>query len=294
MRLSTLTRDGKSFVAVRTAVGLVDLSLAEPGAPKDIQSILQGGSEALAGIKAAVAAAPREALLDPEKVTWAPLIAHPGKIICVGLNYRDHTIESGFVQPNYPTLFARFSSSLVAHREPIVRPQLSDQLDFEGELAVIIGTGGRRISRAQALDHVAGYSLFNDASVRDYQTKSPQWTVGKNFDGTGAFGPELVTADELPAGAAGLQLTTRLNGNVVQNASTNDLVFDVVDLITIISEAISLHPGDVIVSGTPAGVGLARKPPLWMKPGDVVEVEVEGVGILSNAIVDDVSLGVAA
>jgi 2-keto-4-pentenoate hydratase/2-oxohepta-3-ene-1,7-dioic acid hydratase in catechol pathway len=225
--------------------------------------------------------------IDLYQVTLLPPLSAPGKIICVGLNYVDHSIESGFVVPAYPTIFARFASSLIGAGAPILRPKVSTQLDFEGEMVAVIGTGGRHIAEDDALDHVIGYSIFNDASVRDYQTKSPQWTIGKNFDGTGAFGPCLVTADELPAGAKGLQIQTRLNGAVVQDASTDDMVFSVAQLISILSEAITLSPGDIIVSGTPAGVGMARKPPLFMKHGDTCEVEIEGIGILRNAVEDE-------
>jgi acylpyruvate hydrolase len=168
-----------------------------------------------------------------------------------------------------------------------VRPRVSDKFDYEGELVVVIGRGGRAISKDAALSHVIGYSIFNDASVRDYQMKSTQWTMGKNFDGTGAFGPHLVTADELPAGGAGLRLQTRLNGKVVQDASTAELIFDVKTLISLLSEAFTLESGDIIVSGTPSGVGFARKPPLWMKAGDVCEVEIEGVGTLVNPVADE-------
>jgi 2-keto-4-pentenoate hydratase/2-oxohepta-3-ene-1,7-dioic acid hydratase in catechol pathway len=173
------------------------------------------------------------------------------------------------------------------HGQPIVRPRVSSALDYEGEIAAIIGRGGRHIPRDRALQHVLGYSLFNDASIRDYQLRTPQWTVGKNFDGTGAFGPFLVTSDELPPGASGLTLTTRLNGQVVQRASTDDLIFDVATLVSLLSEVLTFEPGDVIVTGTPAGVGAARKPPLWLKPGDVCEVEVERIGRLSNLVSDE-------
>jgi len=217
-----------------------------------------------------------------------PPIPNPEKIICVGLNYLDHTSESGFVQPDYPTLFTRVNSSLVGDGAPIVRPTVSDQLDYEGELVAVIGRGGRHIKKADALDHVAGYSIFNDASIRDYQFKTPQWTVGKNFDGTGAFGPVFVTADELPDGCKGLKLETRLNGMTVQSAPIASMVFDVASQIEIISAAITLAPGDLLVTGTPSGVGLARKPPLWMKPGDICEVEIEGIGVLRNPILDEV------
>jgi acylpyruvate hydrolase len=227
------------------------------------------------------------AKIDIAKAKILPPFPAPPKIICVGLNYRDHSAESGFKQPDYPTLFTRFATSLVGQGAPVVRPKVSDKLDYEGELVAVIGKGGRHISLKSALEHVVGYSIFNDVSVRDYQFKSPQWTVGKNFDGTGPFGPVFVTADELPAGAKGLKIQTRLNGAVMQDADTDDMVFDVATLIAAISEAITLESGDVIVTGTPSGVGQSRKPPVFMKAGDRVEVEIEKIGVLSNPIVDE-------
>jgi acylpyruvate hydrolase len=221
------------------------------------------------------------------QVALLPPLPAPGKIICVGLNYIDHSIESGFTPPDYPTIFARFTSSLIGAGAPIIRPRVSTQLDYEGEMVAVIGIGGRHIAENDALEHVIGYSIFNDASVRDYQKKSPQWTIGKNFDSTGAFGPYLVTADELPSGAKGLHIQTRLNDEVVQDASTNDMIFSVARLISTLSEAVTLSPGDIIVSGTPAGVGMARKPPLFMKHGDLCEVEIEGIGILRNKVEDE-------
>jgi len=229
-----------------------------------------------------------------EKVSAAgikllPLLQHPPKIICVGLNFADHTAESKYEQPDYPTLFLRVDTSLVAHDAPMIRPRVTGSagLDFEGEIAVVLGKGGRHIRKEEALSCVAGYSVFNDGSVREYQLKTPQWTMGKNFDATGAFGPDLVTVDELPPGAKGLRLETRLNGAVVQSASTDEMVFDVASLISIISEGITLEPGDVIVSGTPSGIGWARSPRLLMKAGDVCEVTVEKIGTLRNVIEDE-------
>ncbi|MFM0729578.1 fumarylacetoacetate hydrolase family protein [Paraburkholderia sediminicola] len=222
---------------------------------------------------------------------FLPPLTRSGKVICVGLNYSDHTQESKYEQPDYPTLFLRVNTSLVAHNEPIVRPNVSDALDYEGELAVVLKSGGRHIAKADALSHVAGYALFNDGSVRDYQFKTPQWTVGKNFDGTGAFGPELVTPDEVPHGARGLQLETRLNSEVVQSASTDTMVFDIETLISTISEAITLEAGDIIVTGTPSGIGWAREPKLLMKPGDVCEVSVDGFMPLRNPIVQELARG---
>ena len=224
--------------------------------------------------------------IDLNAVELLPPLPAPPKILCVGLNYADHSAESGFKQPDYPTLFGRFASSLVGHGAPIIRPRVSEQLDYEGEFVAVIGQGGRDIPHGQALQHVIAYSLFNDASIRDYQFKAPQWTVGKNFDDTGAFGPWLVTADALPPGCRGLRLQTRLNGEIVQDASTDSLVFDVATLVSLLSVAFTLQAGDIIVTGTPSGVGLARKPPLWMKPGDVCEVELDGVGVLRNPVVD--------
>lgn len=246
-----------------------------------LDEVIKAGSHAL---RAAIDDMAAQDPIDLQAVRLLPPLSQPGKIICVGLNYHDHSTESGFEQPDYPTLFSRFSTSLTGHDEPIFHSSLSDTLDFEGELAVVIGKGGSNIARDQALDHVLAYSVFNDGSVREYQFKSPQWMMGKNFDRTGGFGPWLVTADELPAGASGLRLETRLNGVTVQSANTQDMVFDVASLIAILSEAITLEAGDLIVAGTPSGVGHARDPKLYMRPGDVCEVEIEGIGLLRNQI----------
>ena len=217
-----------------------------------------------------------------------PVIPNPGKIICIGLNYRDHAKEGGNPIPDYPAVFMRTTTSLVAHGQPILRPPASDKLDYEAELAVVIGRRATRVPAGDALDHVAGYACFNDGSIRDYQRKSTQWTIGKNFDRTGGFGPELVTADELPDGARGLGITSRVNGAIMQDGNTADMIFDVATLIEILSEAMTLEPGDVIATGTPAGVGYARKPPLFLKDGDVCDVTIGSIGTLSNPIRDAV------
>jgi acylpyruvate hydrolase len=256
----------------------------DAGYPGTLDSLVRKGCAAL---NDAAAALEKGEEIDSSNVAFLPPLSAPGKIICVGLNYVDHSIESGFTPPDYPTIFTRFTSSLVGAGAPIVRPKVSIQLDYEGEMVAIIGKGGRHISEDDALEHVIGYSIFNDASVRDYQKKAPQWTIGKNFDGTGAFGPYLVTEDELPRGGRGLRIQTRLNGKVVQDASTDDMVFGVAKLISILSEAITLSPGDILVSGTPAGVGMARTPPLFMKDGDVCEVEIEKLGLLRNEVKDE-------
>jgi 2-keto-4-pentenoate hydratase/2-oxohepta-3-ene-1,7-dioic acid hydratase in catechol pathway len=217
-------------------------------------------------------------------VELLPPVPYPGKIICIGLNYRAHAIEGGNPIPDYPAVFMRCTTSLAAPDAALIYPECSDKLDYEAELAVIIGKTATNVSAADALDYVAGYSCFNDGSVRDYQRKSTQWTMGKNFDGTGGFGPELVTPDELPPGAAGLRLVARLNGEIMQDSDTGDMIFDVATLIATLSEGMTLEPGDVIATGTPSGVGYARTPPVFMKPGDTINIEIEKIGVLTNTI----------
>lgn len=217
-------------------------------------------------------------------VELLPPVPNPGKIICIGLNYRAHAIEGGNAIPDYPAVFLRGATSLAAPGGAMLYPSCSDKLDYEAELAVVIGRTATNVTVADALSHVAGYSCFNDGSVRDYQRKSTQWTMGKNFDGTGGFGPDLVTPDELPAGACGLRLVARLNGAIMQDSNTADMIFDVATLVSILSEGMTLEPGDVIATGTPSGVGYARTPPVFMRPGDISEIEIEGIGILQNRI----------
>jgi len=286
MRFVRFTESDATGLAVEHAGVLRGLTENEAGYPGSLHELINAGEGVL---KAAHDRLGDARLLDPAKIRYLPPVERPGKIVCVGLNYADHTKESPYEQPSYPAFFPRFASSLIGHGAHIIRPRVSEQLDFEGELAVVIGRGGRHISRESALEHVAGYAIFNEASIRDYQFKSPQWTIGKNFDGTGAFGPTFVSADELPPGASGLKLVTRLNGAIVQQGNTGDMIFSVVDLIAILSEAVTLEPGDVIVTGTPAGIGWARRPPLFMKPGDLCTVEIEGLGTLSNLIADEPS-----
>lgn len=222
------------------------------------------------------------------EVQFIPLIDRPGKIICLGLNYADHAKEGGHARPEYPSFFMRGSNSLTAHRAPIILPKVSDKLDYEAELAFVVGSQAKHMTHANALSCVAGYSLFNDGSLRDYQRKSNQWTIGKNFDQTGGFGPCLVTPDELPLAADGLRIQSRLNGKVMQDANTKDFLWGIVETIVLITECLTLEPGDVVITGTPAGVGYARTPPIFMKAGDICEVEIQGIGILSNPIMNEV------
>jgi 2-keto-4-pentenoate hydratase/2-oxohepta-3-ene-1,7-dioic acid hydratase in catechol pathway len=221
-----------------------------------------------------------------DEVEFLPPVADASKLLCIGINYVPHMKEMGRERPEYPVVFVRFADSIVGHGQPMIRPHDSVQFDYEGELAVVIGRRARRVSRAAALDYVAGYACFNDGSVRDYQRHSAQFTPGKNFHASGSFGPWLVTSDEVPDPRK-LRLTTRLNGEVVQDESVGELCFDVAQLIEYCSRWAQLEPGDVIVTGTPGGVGAGRTPPLWMKAGDTVEVEITHLGVLRNSITDE-------
>jgi acylpyruvate hydrolase len=211
-------------------------------------------------------------------------LARPGKLVCLGLNYRDHAAEGGNVAPEYPAFFLRGSTSLLDPGAPLLRPRCSDRLDFEAELAVVIGRPARGRTLDDALACVGGYSIFNDGTLRDYQRRSTQWTIGKNFDATGPLGPWVVTPDELPAGASGLRIQSRLNGQVMQDSNTSLMITSVAQAIVHLSEAMTLEIGDVIAMGTPAGVGYARKPPVFMRHGDTIEIEIEGIGNLSNPV----------
>jgi 2-keto-4-pentenoate hydratase/2-oxohepta-3-ene-1,7-dioic acid hydratase in catechol pathway len=281
MKYFTYEMGGVKGLAVETGSDFRGLLSTDALYPGDLLTLVHAGPEAL---DAAGKVLGKGEQLDFDQVNVLPPISHPGKIICVGLNYREHSSETGFETPVFPTLFGRFNSSLIGHRAPIELPSCSEQLDYEGELVAVIGAPVRDVDVDKAIKYVAGYSIFNDASIRDYQFKSPQWTAGKNFDATGAFGPFFVPARDLPAGGRGLRLTTKLSGAVVQSACTDDMVFSVAELVSICSHFMTLEPGDVLVTGTPAGVGLGRKPQLWMKSGDTCEVEIDGIGVLSNPI----------
>lgn len=283
MRLATFRSGEAAHVGVRIGDTLVDLAVAAPELPTSLAGLLVL-ADGLARAEAAAARAGPEARLRLADVTLQPPIPNPGKIICLGLNYPDHAAESAMEKPSAPNVFLRTAQSLTAQGAPIIKPRASSALDFEGELAAVIGRTCRAATQDEALEAVAGYSVFNDGSLRDFQMRASQWTLGKNFDATGGFGPELVTADELPAGAAGLRLETRLNGQVMQSADTAEMIFGVAETIAYVSQVTTLVPGDVLVMGTPAGVGFVRRPPVWMKPGDVCEVEIERIGILRNPI----------
>ena len=268
--------DGSASYGLLEDGRVVDLGAA-PGAPSDLKAAIAAGT--LASLRS-------EVRHERSDVTLLPVLPNPGKILCVGHNYESHRQETGRAKVDNPSIFIRFADTLVADGQPIVRPTVSTDLDFEGELAVIIGTGGRAIAEADAMAHVAGYACFNDASVRDWQWHTTQFAPGKNFPGTGALGPQMVTPDE--AGElADIHVITSLNGEVVQDQPIRDMIFPIAKVIAYLSAFTPLSPGDVIASGTPGGVGAKRTPPLWMKPGDRVEVAIGPVGTLSNPIIDE-------
>ncbi len=290
MKLTTFLKDGQPRLGIVEGEHVIDLQAALPEVPADVRVALEAGTDLMAAAAAALASrAPRLPMGD---LQFAPLVPNPGKTVCLGLNYFDHAKEGGREKPDYPWFFLRATSSLIAHGDTGRVPRVSSKFDFEAELAVVIGKRvPRHTKQVDALGYVFGYACFNDMSVRDYQKRTPQWTIGKNFDATGAFGPVLVTADELPPGAAGLRIQGRLNGLVMQDANTDDMIFSVAQTIRLLAEVLTLEPGDVIAMGTPAGVGQARTPPVWMKAGDRYEVEIERIGTLTNPIGDEAGEG---
>lgn len=280
MKLATFsTAKGASYGAV-VDQGIVDLGKRLGNRYPDLLSLVAANAfgEAAKHLKE-----PQDHKLSA--ITWLPVIPNPGKIVCVGLNYQDHVVETGRDNTEQPAIFLRLPESQVGHLQPIVRPKESKNLDFEAEIAVIVGKAGRRISQKDAWNHIAGYSCYNDGSVRDWQRHTIQWTAGKNFARTGGFGPWMVTADEIPPGTK-MTLSCRLNGEVMQKATTEQMIFKIPKIIEYVSTWTTLQPGDVLVTGTPGGVGARRTPPIWMKPGDKVEIEIDKVGILENSIAD--------
>lgn len=279
MKLVSFRKDGRSAYGIVEGEGIVDAHARFGGDHPTLRSLLDpNGLKVLAEL----AGASQDVALA--SVELLPVVPDPEKIFCIGVNYMSHLIETGRPKPDHPMVFLRVAPSQLGHLQPMVRPDESEQLDFEGELAVVIGKGGRRIAKADALDHVAGYACYNDGSIRDWQKHTTQFAPGKNFDRTGAFGPWLVTSDEI-GDPSTLNIWTRLNGEVMQQAPLSDLVFDIPTLIAYLSSFATLSPGDVIVTGTTGGVGAFRTPQLWMKPDDVVEIEVDRIGVLRNPIV---------
>jgi 2-keto-4-pentenoate hydratase/2-oxohepta-3-ene-1,7-dioic acid hydratase in catechol pathway len=280
MKLVSYTANGKDAYGVATGDGIVDLTARIGDTYADLKALLTGDGLAAA----AKAAEGQSADVGQDAVTYRPVIDNPDKVICVGLNYKAHREETGRAPTDNPALFIRFADTQCGHNQPMIKPAASDSFDYEGELAVIIGKNGRHVKAADWESIVAGYAIYNDGSVRDWQNHTIQWTAGKNFPATGAFGPWMVTADEL-GDPTQLQLTTRLNGDVMQDTTTDLMIFDIPTLIEYITTFTELRPGDVISTGTPGGVGFKRDPQVFMKPGDTVEVEISKIGTLVNPIV---------
>jgi 2-keto-4-pentenoate hydratase/2-oxohepta-3-ene-1,7-dioic acid hydratase in catechol pathway len=283
MRIVNFNKKGVATLGVRRDNEVVDLSIADKSLPGDLTSLIAAGKGAMNKAARAARNAPKRAVIPAPRVLLPP-IPNPGKIICVGLNYSDHAAEAGLEPPKFPVYFLRVPSSVVGHGQAIIRPKASKHFDYEAEMVVVIGKRGRNIAKSKALDHVAGYSVANEGSIRDYQMRGPQWTLGKNFDKTGAWGPDFVTADEVSKGGKGLKIETRLNGKVLQSSSTSNMIFDTQTLISVASSVMTLDPGDIILTGTPHGVGFVRKPPIFMKAGDTCEIEIEGIGLLRNPV----------
>jgi len=268
---------------------VVDLNAADASLPTDLGGWLgkhNGETKPLADIAKRAPASARRPLAG---LTYALPVGRPGKVICLGLNYLDHVKEGPNRDniPKFPTIFMRSRTSLVPHGQPIVRPQVTDTLDYEAELILVIGKRAKHLSAANALSCIAGYCCGNEGSVREFQRKTTQWDMGKNFDRTGGFGPWLVTADELPPGAKGLKIESRLNGKVMQSDNTDNMMFPIVELLVYVTQGMTLEPGDIIFTGTPSGVGHARTPPVFMENGDICEVEIQGIGALRNPVVDE-------
>jgi 2-keto-4-pentenoate hydratase/2-oxohepta-3-ene-1,7-dioic acid hydratase in catechol pathway len=285
MKLASFSLDGRNSFGIAEGDNLRDIGEIFAERYADLKALIA------AQAYEEIAAARRQAKPYPlEAITWLPLVERPAKILCVGHNYESHRLETGRAKTGYPSIFTRFADTLTAHNAPIIRPSVSTMLDYEGELAVIIGKSGRHISEINAMSHIAGVTCANDASVRDWQWHTQQFTPGKNFPKTAALGPWLVTPDEI-SDLEAVTVTTRLNGNVMQHAPLANLIFPLPVIIAYVSTFTALEPGDIILTGTPGGVGAKREPPVWMQDGDVVEIEISSIGLLKNNIAPETATG---
>jgi acylpyruvate hydrolase len=268
---------------------VIDLQAVDASLPPDLRVILEKNKGDLSTLSDLAKRAPASARVPLQGLKYALPVANPGKVVCLGLNYLEHVKEGPNRDniPKFPTIFMRANSSLVAHGRPMIRPRVSETFDFEAELAIIVGKRVKHLTMQDAYSCIAGFSCFNDGSIREYQRRTTQWDMGKNFDATGGFGPWMVTADELPAGAKGLKIESRLNGQVMQSDNIDNMMFPIAETLVDITQGMTLEPGDLVVTGTPSGVGHARKPPVWMKAGDTIEIDIEKVGILKNPIEDE-------
>lgn len=289
MKIVGFEQDKQLRLGVVQGDSVVDLQAVDSRLPANLAEILEatnGDLSSLADLAKKAPASAHRALAD---IKYALPVARPGKIICLGLNYMDHVKEGKYADnvPKFPTIFFRVQTSLAAHQQALLRPAVSETFDYEAELVAVIGKRCKHVKKEDAAYVIAGWSCFNEGSIREYQRRTTQWDMGKNFDQTGGFGPWMVTADEVPALGKGLKIESRLNGKVMQSDNTNNMMFPVAETIADITQGMTLEPGDILVTGTPSGVGHARKPPAWMRHGDTCEIEIEGVGLLSNPIVDE-------
>lgn len=269
---------------------VIDLQAVDPKVPADLGEWLRANGGDLAPLAALAAKAPASARVPLQGLRYALPVARPGKILCLGLNYMDHVKEGRYADnvPKWPSLFFRTLASLVPHETPLIRPLASEQFDYEAEMVAVVGKRARHLTMDNALSCIAGYSLSNEGSIREFQRHTTQWTMGKNFDQSGSFGPWMVSADEVPLGGKGLKIMTRLNGRTLQSDNTDNMMFPLAETLVYVTKGMALEPGDIILTGTPSGVGHAQKPaPIWMKKGDVCEIEVEGIGVLRNPIADE-------
>lgn len=283
-------RDGDQLrLGVVDGDQVIDLNAVDPALPGDLAAVLRDHDGDLAPLAELARRAPAAARRPLAGLVYGLPVARPGKILCLGLNYLDHVKEGRYADnlPKFPTLFSRGLNSVVPHGHALTRPLISETFDYEAELTVVIGRRARHLTAASALSHVAGYCCANEGSIREFQRHTTQWHMGKNFDGSGSVGPWLVTADELPPGGRGLAIQSRVNGTVMQSDNTANMMFPVVETLVYATTGITLEPGDLVLTGTPSGVAHARKPPAWMRHGDVCEIEIEGIGVLRNPVVDE-------
>jgi 2-keto-4-pentenoate hydratase/2-oxohepta-3-ene-1,7-dioic acid hydratase in catechol pathway len=290
MKIVAFELNGAPHLGVVEGDQVVDLQAADSKVPSDLRTALAKSNGDLRPLGDIAKKAPASARVPLKGLKYLEPVTNPGKIICMGLNYLEHVKEGPNRDnvPKFPTVFMRCATSMVAHEQPIIRPKMTETLDYEGELILVVGKRAKHLTMENATSCIAGYSCGNEGSIREFQRKTTQWDMGKNFDKTGGFGPWMVTADELPDAAKGLKFQTRLNGTVMQSDNTDNMMFPVKEMLVYVSQGMTLEPGDIIFTGTPSGVGHARKPnPIWMKNGDVCEVEFEGVGVLRNPIADE-------
>lgn len=289
MKIVGFEVDGKLHLGVVQGDSVIDLQAVDPKVPGDLAEVLKSTNGDLSSLADLAKKAPASAHRPLAGIKYALPVAKPGKIICLGLNYMDHVKEGKYADniPKFPTIFFRVLTSLAAHKQPLIRPLVSETFDYEAELVAVIGKRAKHVKKEDAASVIAGWSCFNEGSIREYQRRTTQWDMGKNFDQTGGFGPFMVTADEVPTLGKGLKIESRLNGNVMQSDNTDNMMFPVAETIADITQGMTLEPGDILVTGTPSGVGHARKPPAWMRHGDTIEIEIEGVGLLSNPIEDE-------